>query len=79
MGGRMIDLGMNERAWALADRSDVAVRVVRSLEEIRAVLYVQRAVDHSGRDVRVYVLEVNGIPGWQGRNKPPRPAAELPV
>ena len=35
---------------------DVAFRVVRSLEQLRAVFYVQRAVDHGGRDVRVFVV-----------------------
>ena len=35
---------------------DVAFRVVRSLEQTRAVFYVQRAVDHDGRDVRVFVV-----------------------
>jgi len=35
---------------------DVASRVVRALEEMRAVLYVQRAVDHDGRDIRVFVV-----------------------
>jgi RimK family alpha-L-glutamate ligase len=35
---------------------DVAFRVVRSLEQIRAVFYVQRAVDHGGRDVRAFVV-----------------------
>ena len=35
---------------------DVAFRVVRSLEQMRAVFYVQRAVDHGGRDVRVFVV-----------------------
>jgi RimK family alpha-L-glutamate ligase len=35
---------------------DVAFRVVRSLEQLRAVFYVQRAVDHGGRDVRVLVV-----------------------
>ena len=35
---------------------DVAFRVVRSLELMRAVFYVQRAVDHGGRDVRVFVI-----------------------
>jgi RimK family alpha-L-glutamate ligase len=35
---------------------NVASRVVRALEEMRAVLYVQRAVDHAGRDVRVFVV-----------------------
>jgi len=35
---------------------DVAYRVARTLEELRAVFYVQRAVDHGGRDVRVFVI-----------------------
>ena len=35
---------------------DVAFRVVRSLEQLRIVFYVQRAVDHGGRDVRVFVI-----------------------
>jgi RimK family alpha-L-glutamate ligase len=35
---------------------DVAFRVVRSLEQMRIVFYVQRAVDHGGRDVRVFVV-----------------------
>ena len=35
---------------------DVAFRVVRSLEHIRSVFYVQRTVDHGGRDVRVFVV-----------------------
>ena len=35
---------------------DVAFRVVRSLEQTRTVFYVQRAVDHNGRDVRVFVV-----------------------
>jgi RimK family alpha-L-glutamate ligase len=35
---------------------DVAFRVLRSLEQVRAVFYVQRAVDHGGRDVRAFVV-----------------------
>ena len=35
---------------------DVAFRVVRALEQTRTVFYVQRAVDHDGRDVRVFVV-----------------------
>jgi RimK family alpha-L-glutamate ligase len=35
---------------------DVAFRVLRSLEQVRAVFYIQRAVDHGGRDVRVFVV-----------------------
>jgi len=35
---------------------DIAFRVVRSLEQVRAVFYLQRAVDHGGCDVRVFVV-----------------------
>jgi RimK family alpha-L-glutamate ligase len=35
---------------------DVAFRVVRALEQLRAVYYVQRTVDHSGHDVRAFVV-----------------------
>jgi RimK family alpha-L-glutamate ligase len=35
---------------------DVAFRIVRSLEPLRIVFYVQRAVDHGGRDIRVFVI-----------------------
>ena len=35
---------------------DVAFRVVRSLEQLRIVFYVQRVVDHGGRDVRAFVV-----------------------
>jgi RimK family alpha-L-glutamate ligase len=35
---------------------DVAFRVVRPLEQMRAVFYLQQAIDHRGRDVRVFVV-----------------------
>jgi RimK family alpha-L-glutamate ligase len=35
---------------------DLAFRATRTLEELHAVFYVQRAVDHGGRDVRVFVI-----------------------
>jgi RimK family alpha-L-glutamate ligase len=35
---------------------EVAFRIVRSLEQMRAVFYVQRAVDHGGRDVRAFIV-----------------------
>jgi len=35
---------------------DVAFRVARSLEQIRSVFYVQREIEHQGRDVRVFVV-----------------------
>ena len=36
--------------------AEVALRVARALEQVRAVFYVQRAIDHGGRDVRVFVV-----------------------
>jgi RimK family alpha-L-glutamate ligase len=35
---------------------DVAFRVLKSLDSTRTVFYVQRAVDHGGRDVRAFVV-----------------------
>ena len=35
---------------------DVAFRVLKSLEQVRSVFYIQRAVDHGGRDIRVFVV-----------------------
>lgn len=35
---------------------DTGFRVARSLEQIRSVFYVQRAVDHGGRDIRAFVV-----------------------
>jgi RimK family alpha-L-glutamate ligase len=35
---------------------ETAFRVVRALEQIRAVFYVQQAVDHGGRDLRAFVV-----------------------
>lgn len=35
---------------------EVARRIVRSLDQTRTVFYVQRAIDHGGRDVRVFVV-----------------------
>ncbi len=35
---------------------EVAFRVVRALEQIRAVFYVQRAIPHDRRDLRVFVV-----------------------
>ena len=35
---------------------DTAFRIVRALEQIRAVFYVQQAIDHGGRDVRAFVV-----------------------
>ena len=46
MGLGMVRVSDEETAW----------RVFRALEAIRAVYYVQRAVDHDGRDVRAFVV-----------------------
>jgi len=35
---------------------DIAYRVFRTLEQLQAVFYVQRTVDHGGRDVRAFVV-----------------------
>jgi ribosomal protein S6--L-glutamate ligase len=35
---------------------DAAFRVLRSLEQVRAVFYLQRAIDHGGRDIRAFVI-----------------------
>jgi len=35
---------------------DTALREERTKEELRAVFYVQRTIDHGGRDVRVFVI-----------------------
>jgi RimK family alpha-L-glutamate ligase len=35
---------------------DVAFRVVKTLETTRTVFYVQRAIDHGGRDYRLFVI-----------------------
>jgi RimK family alpha-L-glutamate ligase len=35
---------------------DIAFRVVRTLEQMHAVFYVQRAIDHGGCDVRAFVV-----------------------
>jgi RimK family alpha-L-glutamate ligase len=35
---------------------DVAYRVLRPLEQARSVFYLQRAIDHGGRDIRAFVI-----------------------
>jgi RimK family alpha-L-glutamate ligase len=48
----------------------VALRVVRSLEQIRSVFYVQQAIDHGGRDLRVFVVG-GRVLGSISRHAPP--------
>jgi len=62
MGLGMVRVTDEELAW----------RVFRTIEEIRGVYYVQRTIDHEGRDVRVLVVgqRVLGAierrsPGWR--------------
>jgi RimK family alpha-L-glutamate ligase len=35
---------------------ETGLRVVRALDQIKSVFYVQRAIDHGGRDLRVFVV-----------------------
>jgi len=35
---------------------DLAFRVFKALDQVRAVFYVQQAIDHGGRDVRAFVV-----------------------
>jgi len=62
---------------------ETAFRVFRAIDTIRGVFYLQRAVEHDGRDIRIFVLggQVLGAiersaPGWRtnlargGRAKP---------
>ena len=69
---------------------DVAFRILRALDQVRTVFYVQRYVEHDGRDIRVFVvggkvlgaIERRALPGdWRtnvarGANAAP---FELPV
>jgi RimK family alpha-L-glutamate ligase len=49
---------------------DTALRVIRALAQVRSVFYVQRAVEHRGRDVRVMVVG-NRVLGAIERIAPP--------
>ena len=40
---------------------DIGYRVFRTLDQLQAVFYLQRAVDHGGRDVRVFVVGARTI------------------
>jgi len=46
MGHGLVRVGDAELAW----------RAVRALEQMRSVFYIQRAIDHGGRDVRLFVI-----------------------
>ena len=47
---------------------DVALRVFKALEQVRAVFYVQRAVDHGGRDIRVFVVGGRAVAAIERRS-----------
>lgn len=49
---------------------DVAFRILRPLEQARAVFYVQRAIDHDGRDVRAFVVGGRVIAAMERRAPP---------
>lgn len=62
MGLGMVRVQDEEMAW----------RVMRTLERLRAVCYVQRTVPHQGRDLRAFVVEGRVLgaierraPGWK--------------
>jgi ribosomal protein S6--L-glutamate ligase len=49
--------------------ADMAFRVFNTLEQVRAVFYLQRAVDHGGRDVRVFVVGGRVIAAIERRSR----------
>src|SRR5581483_2006085 len=53
---------------------EMAYRVFRTLETLRGVYYVQRAIDHDGCDVRAFVVGGRLI-GASGDGRPISPAA----
>ena len=53
--------GSMGRGMMRVNDPDIAYRVFRTLEQLQAVFYLQRAVDHGGRDVRVFVVGARTI------------------
>ena len=53
--------GSMGRGMMRVNDPDIAYRVFRTLEQLQAVFYLQRAVDHGGRDVRVFVVGARAI------------------
>jgi RimK family alpha-L-glutamate ligase len=49
---------------------DVALRIVRSLDQTRPVFYVQRAIDHGGRDIRAFVVGGRVLGAIERRARP---------
>ncbi|MEQ1758097.1 MAG: RimK family alpha-L-glutamate ligase [Vicinamibacterales bacterium] len=48
--------GSMGRGMVRVSDPDMAFRVARGLEELRAVFYVQRVIAHQGRDIRAFVI-----------------------
>ncbi len=48
--------GSMGRGMVRVSDPDTAFRVARALEDVRAVFYVQRTIDHGGRDIRAFVV-----------------------
>lgn len=48
--------GSMGRGMVRVSDPDTACRVARAWEELRAVFYVQRAIAHEGRDIRVFIV-----------------------
>ncbi len=48
--------GSMGRGMVRVSDPDTAYRVSRAFEELRAVFYVQRTIDHGGRDIRAFVI-----------------------
>lgn len=48
--------GSMGRGMVRVSDPDTAFRVTRAFDDVRSVFYVQRAIDHGGRDIRVFVV-----------------------
>ena len=48
--------GSMGRGMVRVSDPDMAFRVARAFEELRAVFYVQRTIEHGGRDIRAFVV-----------------------
>ncbi len=48
--------GSMGRGMVRVSDADTAFRVARALDAVRSVFYVQRAIDHGGRDIRAFVI-----------------------
>ena len=60
MGRGLVRIADAELAW----------RVIRPLEQMRSVFYLQRAIDHGGRDIRLFVVD-GRVVGAIERTAPP--------